>query len=51
MHEGPLPVVGAELGRSSVDGRPWVVRRIEEATGARRSTLSKDGPGGRSAHE
>ena len=37
VHEGPVPEVGAELGWSMVDGRPWIVRRIEEG-GERRST-------------
>ena len=45
-HEGPIPEVGAELGRSSVDGRPWVVRRVEEANGRTAIHLSKEGPTG-----
>jgi peroxiredoxin len=46
VHEGPLPVVGAELGRSWVDGRPWVVRSIEEVNGRTAIHLSKEGPAG-----
>jgi peroxiredoxin len=30
-HEGEIPEIGAELGRSSVDGRPWLVHEIEES--------------------
>jgi peroxiredoxin len=29
VHAGPLPEVGAELGRSAVDGRPWLVQAVE----------------------
>jgi peroxiredoxin len=29
VHEGPLPDEGAEVGRSPVDGRPWLVHAIE----------------------
>jgi len=43
VHDGPIPQVGAELGRSPVDGRPWVVRRIEEANGRVAIHLSKEG--------
>ena len=46
IHDGPLPEVGDELGRSVVDGRPWVVRRIEEADGRTAIHLSKEGPTG-----
>ena len=46
VHEGPLPAVGAELGRSAVDGRPWVVRRVEEAAGRTAIHVSKEGPTG-----
>ncbi len=45
-HEGPIPEVGAELGRSSVDGRPWIVRGLEEAGGRTAIHLSKEGPSG-----
>ncbi len=44
VHEGPVPEVGDELGRSSVDGRPWVVRRVEEAGGRTAIHVSKEGP-------
>jgi peroxiredoxin len=33
VHEGPTPEVGEELGRSSVDGRPWVVTEVERENG------------------
>jgi len=46
IHEGAVPEVGDELGRSSVDGRPWVVRRIEEANGRTAIHLSKEGASG-----
>jgi peroxiredoxin len=46
IHEGPVPDVGDEAGRSAVDGRPWVVRRIEEADGRIAIHLSKEGVGG-----
>lgn len=29
VHGGGVPEVGAELGRSSVDGRPWLVHQVE----------------------
>jgi peroxiredoxin len=45
-HAGPVPAVGDVLGRSGVDGRPWVVRRIEEANGRVAIHLSKEGPTG-----
>ena len=46
VHEGEIPEVGATLGRSGVDGRPWVVRRIEEANGRVAIHVSKEGPTG-----
>ena len=46
VHEGEIPEVGATLGRSAVDGRPWVVRRIEEANGRVAIHVSKEGPTG-----
>jgi peroxiredoxin len=33
VHEGPVPDVGDELGRSSVDGRPWIVVEVERQNG------------------
>jgi peroxiredoxin len=33
VHEGDIPEVGDELGRSSVDGRPWVVIEVERENG------------------
>ena len=46
VHEGPIPAVGDELGRSTVDGRPWIVRRLEEAGGRTAVHVSKEGPTG-----
>ena len=46
VHEGEVPEVGAELSRSQVDGRPWVVRRVEETGGRTAIHLSKEGPTG-----
>ncbi len=46
VHRGEIPAVGAELGRSPVDGRPWVVRRVEEANGRTAIHLGKEGPTG-----
>jgi peroxiredoxin len=46
VHQGPVPAVGDVLGRSGVDGRPWVVRRIEEANGRTAIHMSKEGPAG-----
>jgi peroxiredoxin len=43
VHEGEIPAVGAELGRSFVDGRPWIVREIERAKGRVAVHLSKEG--------
>ncbi|HSK17418.1 MAG TPA: redoxin domain-containing protein [Gaiellaceae bacterium] len=45
-HHGEIPEVGAELGRSSVDGRPWVVRRIERDGGRTAVHVSKEGQTG-----
>ena len=46
VHEGESPAVGDELGRSAVDGRPWIVRRIEESGGRTAVHLSKEGATG-----
>jgi peroxiredoxin len=45
VHEGDVPDVGAELGRSIVDGRPWIVRRIERKDGRVGIHVSKEGKG------
>src|SRR5919106_2355274 len=45
-HEGEIPDVGTELGRSSVDGRPWIVREIERSDGRVAIHVSKGGRGG-----
>ena len=45
VHRGDVPEVGAELGRSMVDGRPWVVRRIERKDGRVGIHVSKEGKG------
>jgi peroxiredoxin len=46
VHEGEVPEVGDELGRSMVDGRPWVVRHVDEANGRVAVHVSKEGPTG-----
>jgi peroxiredoxin len=33
VHKGDVPEVGAEVGRSRVDGRAWIVRDIERSNG------------------
>jgi peroxiredoxin len=30
VHDGAVPEVGAEVGRSTVDGRPWLVHEVEK---------------------
>jgi peroxiredoxin len=47
VHQGPLPEVGDELGRSSVDGRAWVVTELERVDGKVAIHLRKEGK----AHE
>lgn len=47
VHEGDVPEVGSELGHSMVDGRPWVVRRIERKDGRIGIHVSKEGQGSR----
>jgi peroxiredoxin len=51
VHEGNLPEVGDELGRSVVDGRPWVVREIERKNGRVAIHVSKEGHGRADPHE
>jgi peroxiredoxin len=46
VHEGEVPEVGDELGRSPVDGRPWIVRRIEREDGRVGIHVSKEGATG-----
>ena len=43
VHEGDVPDIGAEVGRSSVDGRSWVVTEIERAGGRTAIHLRKQG--------
>lgn len=33
VHHGEIPEIGAELGRSEVDGRPWIVLELERENG------------------
>jgi peroxiredoxin len=47
VHEGDIPEVGDELGRSSVDGRPWIVREVERTNGRVALHVSKEGNGHR----
>jgi peroxiredoxin len=46
VHEGEVPEVGEELGRSSVDGRPWIVRDVERKNGRVAVHVSKEGKRG-----
>lgn len=46
VHEGHVPEVGAELGRSSVDGRPWVVQEVERRNGRVAIHVRKSGEPG-----
>jgi peroxiredoxin len=46
VHHGDVPAVGDELGRSSVDGRPWIVREIERSDGRIAVHVSKEGTSG-----
>jgi len=46
--EGDVPEVGAELGRSRVDGRPWIVHDVEQAAGRVAVHLRKGGEPDRS---
>jgi peroxiredoxin len=43
VHDGDVPEVGAELGTSTVDGRPWVVRRVEREGDRLGVHVSKEG--------
>ena len=42
-HHGPVPEEGDAVGRSSVDGRPWLVHRIDRAEGRTAIHLRKGG--------
>ena len=42
VHEGEVPEVGSAHGSSSVDDRPWIVRRVERENGRVAVHLSKD---------
>jgi peroxiredoxin len=46
VHQGDTPEVGDGLGRSSVDGRPWVVREIEKRNGRVAIDVRKSGDPG-----
>lgn len=48
VHQGEVPGVEDELGRSSVDGRPWIVERLEQASGRTAIHLRKTGQPDRS---
>ncbi|HEV3407640.1 MAG TPA: hypothetical protein VG079_03035, partial [Gaiellaceae bacterium] len=48
VHEGELPPVGSELGRSRVDGRPWLVHALERDGGRVALHLRKGGDRDRS---
>ena len=42
-HEGRIPDTGEELGRSTVDGRPWLVHEVERSGGRVAIHLRKGG--------
>lgn len=42
-HTGEIPPVGSVVGRSQVDGRPWIVHAVEEAPGRVAIHLRKGG--------
>jgi peroxiredoxin len=46
VHHGDVPEVGDELGHSTVDGRPWIVRRVEREDGRIGVHVSKEGKTG-----
>jgi hypothetical protein len=46
IHEGDVPQVGDELGRSSVDGRPWIVQEVERRDGRVAIHVRKSGDPG-----
>jgi len=50
VHDGPVPQVGDALGHSTVDGRPWIVRRIEREGDRVAIHVSKDGKTGSPRH-
>jgi peroxiredoxin len=43
VHDGPPPALGDDLGHSSVDGRPWLVRELIESDGRTAIHLRKGG--------
>lgn len=43
VHHGDVPAVGAEVDRSRVDGRPWLVHEVERAGGRTALHLRKGG--------
>jgi peroxiredoxin len=43
VHHGEIPAVGAEVSRSTVDGRPWTVVEIERTDGRVAIHLQKKG--------
>ena len=50
VHEGEIPELGDELGRSVVDGRPWIVRDIERKNGRVGIHVRKEGKSGADPH-
>jgi peroxiredoxin len=42
-HAGPVPEIGATLGKSRVDGRPWLVHELERSDGRVAIHLRKGG--------
>ena len=50
VHHGEVPEVGSVHGHSRVDGRPWIVRRVEREHGRVAVHVSKDGKLGSPRH-
>ena len=46
VHDGDVPEVGDQLGHSAVDGRPWIVRRVEHEGDRVAVHVSKEGKTG-----
>ena len=46
VHDGPVPGDRRHAGHSSVDGRPWIVRRIERDGERLAIHVSKEGKTG-----
>jgi peroxiredoxin len=50
VHDGAVPEVGDTVGHSSVDGRPWIVRRVERDGDRVAIHVGKEGKTGSPRH-